>query len=157
MLINTQEMFDDAAALTATRDSTNVIDLLPQGILGATANTIRDIGAGKMLYLHILVTTTLDSAGEAATLDVTLVSDDNTGLSSATTHITIPQIAEAALAAGTWIAKGIPLPSGAYQRYLGLIYTVGTEDFTSGAVSAWLSDTRYDDRTYESGWTTGIN
>lgn len=164
MLIDKLNTFSWETALTATAIS-DVIDLLvASGALnagstgGPSANTIRDIGAGEPLYLHVLVTTTLDSAGEAATLDVTLESDSTANLAtSATVHITIPQIAEANLAAGTWIAKGIPLPSGAYERYLGVRYTVGGENFTSGNVSAWVSTNRYDDRTYESGWTTGVN
>lgn len=164
MLIDKLNTFSWETALTATAIS-DVIDLLPtSGALnagttgGPGANVIRDIGAGKTLYLHILVTTTLDSSGEAATLDVTLESDSTANLAtSATVHMTIAQIAEASLSAGTWICKGRPLPPGNYERYLGVRYTVGTENFTSGAVSAWISENRYDDRTYESGWTSGIN
>lgn len=164
MLIDKLDCFSWETALTATAIS-DVKDLLvASGAVGAgstggpSANTVKDIGTGQTLYLHILVTTTLDSSGEAATLDVTLESDDAAALNtSPTVHITIPQILEAGLAAGTWIAKGIPLPSGAYQRYLGVRYTVGTENFTSGKVSAWISPNRYDDRTYEGGWVSGVN
>lgn len=164
MLIDKLNTFSWETALTATAIS-DVIDLLvASGAVGAgaaggpSANLIRDIGAGKTLYLHGLVTTTLDSSGEAATLTVTLESDSAAGLdSSATTHWTSGSIAEATLAAGYWFAKGIAIPAGSYERYLGLRYTVGTENFTSGKISAWLSDRRYDDRTYESGWNSGVN
>lgn len=164
MLIDKLSTFSWETALTATAIS-DVIDLqVVSGALnagttgGPSANTIRDIGAGKTLYLHILVTTVLDSAGEAATLTATLESDSTADLAtSATTHWTSGSVAEATLAAGYWVAKGVPIPSGAFERYLGVRYTVGTENFTSGKVSAWLSENRYDDRTYESGWTSGIN
>lgn len=156
MLIDRQNSFSNEQALTATAVSTNVIDLGPLG--GDTANTIRDIGAGETLYLHILVTTVLDSAGEAATLTATLESDSTANLAtSATTHWTSGSVAEATLAAGYWVAKGVAIPAGAYERYLGVRFTVGTENFTSGKVSAWLSTNRYDDRTYESGYSTGVN
>lgn len=158
MLIDAQNEFDREAAVTADRISTNVIDLLPGPILGQTANTIRDIGAGKPLFFHAVVSETFDTAEEDGTLDVTLESDDNTSLSSATVHITVSQIAEASLLAGTWIAKGIPLPPGDYQRYLGVRYNVGSHAFTAGKVSAWISENRQDEgRAYRSGITTGVN
>lgn len=165
MLIDKLNTF--AWELAVTSDAiTDVLDLLTWGGAvnggstgGPADNSIRDIGAGEPLYLHGLVTTTMDTTGEAGTLDVTLESDSAAALnSSATVHITIPQIAEATLVAGYWIAKGIPLPSGAYERYLGVRLNVNDGDaFTSGKVSFWLSNNRYDDRTYESGWTTGVN
>lgn len=156
MLIDRQNQFSDAVALTATAIS-HVIDLGPLGG-SPTANLIRDIGAGKTLYLHILVTTVLDSSGEGATLVATLESDSTANLAtSATVHWTSGTIAEATLATGYWVAKGVAIPSGAYERFLGVRYTVAVENFTSGNVSAWLSENRYDDRTYEGGWSTGVN
>lgn len=156
MLLDSFLNVSDPQSLTATAISEHVIDLGPLG--GATANTIRDIGAGEALYLHVVVSTTLDSAGEAATLTVTLESDSAAGLdSSATTHWSSGSIAEASLVAGYWIAKGVPLPPGNYERYLGLRYTVGTENFTSGAVKAWVSNSRFDDRTYQVGSVNGVN
>jgi hypothetical protein len=158
MLIDRQNAFSNDQAITATAISTNVIDLGPLG--GVTpANLIRDIGAGEPLYLHILVTTALDSAGEAATTTVTLESDSTANLAtSATVHWTSGSLAEAVVGvAGYWIAKGVPLPSGAYERYLGVRYTIGTENMTSGNVSAWISNNRFDDRTYESGFSTGVS
>jgi hypothetical protein len=156
MIIDRQNMFSNETAITTDAIS-NVIDLGPLGG-SPDANTIRDIGAGKTLYLHILVTTTFDTAGEDGTLDVTLESDSAAALNvSATVHLTIPQVAEAALVAGYWIAKGLAIPAGAYERFLGLRYNVGSSAFTSGAVSAWLSENRYDDRTYETVYTSGVN
>ena len=157
MLIDLQNQFSKEQALETTVLSTNVIDLGPLGG-SPTANTIRDIGAGKTLYLHILVTTVLDSAAEGATLVATLESDSVATIdSSATTHWTSGTIAEATLAAGYWVAKGVPIPSGAYEQYLAVRYTVAVEAFTSGKISAWLSENRYDDRTYENAWSTGVN
>lgn len=164
MLIDKLNTFAWETAVTVDAIS-DVLDLLPTaGALnagttgGPGSNLIRDIGAGKTLYLHILVTTTFAKAGANPTLTCSLESDSTANLAtSATVHWTSTAVAEATLVAGYWIAKGIAIPAGDYERYLGVRFTTGTDDFDTGKVSAWLSENRYDDRTYESGWTTGIN
>lgn len=165
MLIDTQNLFSDAQAITVDAISSNVIDLLPSsGSVGAgatggpSANTIRDIGAGEDLYMHIVVHTTFGT-GDGGTLTVTLESDSAAALdSSATVHDTYCTTVEAAtLVAGYKIADGVPLPAGAYERYLGLRYTTTTGDFNAGKVTAWISNRRYDTRQYVSGIKTGVN
>lgn len=132
MIQDVKNTFADDLALTATAVATNVIDL-------SSTNLLKDLGTGKPLYLVFLVTTVLDSAGEAATLTISLESDDNTSLSSATTHWSSSAIAEASLVAG--YKKIVPLPvEKTYQQYLGVRFTVGTENFTSGNVSAFITD-----------------
>jgi hypothetical protein len=159
MLIDTQNMFSDDQAITADAISSRVIDLLPQTIKGSTANVIRDIGAGTPLYLYVLVTTAFDGAADTSSLIVSLESDSTADLAtSATVHLTLPEFEEAALVAGAFIAKGVPIPPGNYERYLGLRYNVGAEEnFIAGKVQAWLSNARHDTRTYETGARTGVN
>jgi hypothetical protein len=164
MFIDTKELLSDAQVLTATAISTNVYDQLPSGGAinsgdtgGPTANTTVNIGAGKAIYLYIWVHTVLDSSGEAATLTATVESSADTSNGTPTVHWTSGSIAEATLATGYWVAKGVPLPPGTYKRYICINYTVGTENFTTGKVSAWLSDTPLSDEQYRSGITTGIN
>jgi len=53
-----------------------------------------------------------------------------------TTVFSTAALAEAVLVAGYCIAS-VPLPMG-LNRYIKLTYTVGVENFTSGAVSAWI-------------------
>jgi hypothetical protein len=152
-LIDLQNMFSNQQAITADAISTRVIDTNPN----ASDNLTVDIAAGKPLYLHILVTTALVSAG-SGTLTVALESDDNTSLSSATVHATVASaIAAGTMVAGYWIARNYPIPAGSYQRYVGLRYTTNPADFETGNVTAWLSPTKMDTATYESGYTTGIN
>ncbi|MCL4712172.1 MAG: hypothetical protein KJZ73_13095 [Pseudorhodoplanes sp.] len=165
MLISALDLLSDDQAITSDAISTYVRDFLSSGGAinagstgGPSKNTTVNLGAGNPLYLFSLVTTTFDTAAEGGTLDVTLESDDNTSLTSATVHLTIPQIAEASLIAGYWIAKGIPLPAGAYQRYVGLRYNVNDGDvFTAGKVKSWLSATPYSNDLYESGVITGVS
>lgn len=165
MLTDSKELFSDDQSLTATAISTNVIDLIPNGggavgagrAGGPTANTTVNL-AGQPLYLHIRVQTELDSAGDAATLTATLESSADTSNGTPTVHWTSSSIAEADLAAGYWIAKGIAIPQGSYKRYLCVNYTVGTENFTSGKVLAWLSNTpTYNVDEYARGTVHGIN
>jgi Bbp16 len=165
MLISALDLLSDDQAVTADAISTYVRDVLSSGGAinagdtgGPTANTTVNLGAGTQLYLYVLVTTALASSGGTTSLITSLESDDNTSLSSATVHWTGSDIEEATLVAGYWIAKGMPLPQGAYQRYVGLRYNVGAEEnFTSGKIKAWLSPVPYSDTVYESGTLTGVN
>lgn len=154
MIRDRQNTFSNDQAVTADAVSSNVIDLGPL----SAGNTIRDIGAGEQLYLHVLVKTNFATSG-SATLTVTLESDSTSDLAtSPTVNMTVASaVAAGTLVAGYWIAKGIPIPSSAYERFLGVRFTTNTADFTAGSVDAWLSNNRYDDRTYKSGFTTGVN
>lgn len=153
MLLDGLLNVSSAQALTATAISEDVVDLGPMG-----GNDFRDIGAGEDIHVVVQVGTVLDSAGEAATLTISVESSDVAGLSGATVHHTTTAIAEAACTAGARLLD-IVLPPGQYKRYLGLRYTVGTENFTSGTINAWFTHGRYSSpsRTYKSGWNTGVN
>lgn len=163
MLLDAYNQFSVAQAITSDDISDNVIDLGPLGptVAGAYGGTnlIRDIGAGIQLYVSCLAVTSLTDADGAPTLAVTLESDSVEALNdSATVHATLcTGLLEASLTAGTWFVKNFPVPSGAYERYLGLRYTTSVADFDGGTVSAWLHAGRWDDRTYESGFGTGVN
>lgn len=144
MIFDAQAIFDQDVALTATRNSTNVMDLLRAG---------EDIGGGEPLYLVFIVTTILDSAGEAATLQIALVTDDNASLSSPATIMDQPAlITEATLVTGYMIAQHVK-PFAAMERYLGVVYTVGTENFTSGKIWCGLTHDLQRAKAYASGIT----
>lgn len=128
-------IFSDAQALTATADSENIIDLGAGEDAWGTAVTAPEFAQGKPMWLNVVVQTALDSAGEAATLTTTLRTGAKTEAIT-TSALTGRTIAEASLVAGYCILS-VPLPMG-LSRYLKLIYTVGTENFTSGAIDAWI-------------------
>lgn len=131
-------------AITATADSTNVIDLSQN----------RDIGIGDSKAIDILfdVTTTFLSAG-ATTLTITVqTSTDN---SSYTTLVSTPAIAKASLVAGGEQML-ITVPAGV-KRYLKLNYAVATGPFTAGAIYAGLNVERQANQgafLYPSGFST---
>lgn len=119
-------MFDEDAAITVTRNSTNVIDLL---------RTDQDLGTGENMYVTVIVTTAFTAAG-SATLQVAVVTDDNASLSSPTTLQDQPAvIAVASLILGYRLDIRIH-PSALFERYLGLVYTVATGPMTAGAINS---------------------
>ncbi len=125
MILDKQNEFSDAQALTATAASTNIIDT---SVLGDAKNE---------LYLVVQVSTKLASSGTSATLDIILQHDSAVGFGTVATLATLAQIAEATLVAG-YRCWAIRLPAGA-KRYLRMYYTVGTENFTSGNIDAFLT------------------
>lgn len=119
---------------------------------GLTANTANspnatiDLGQGEPLYLVIYVTTSIvcqtDNTG---TIAFRLCSDDTATVhaSTSTVHWTSSTIAlnttaVAAATAGVRIAC-IALPSGSYERYLGMQALVSTRNTTAGAVDCFLT------------------
>lgn len=123
MLLDKQTVLENSdSAITATRVYTNVIDAQHSG------NTLKDLGTGGPLYLYISVT---EAFNNLTSLAVTLESDDNASLSSATTHFT-KSIALAGLTLGAEIVK-IRLPEEAtYERYIGGRATVTGTAPTTG-------------------------
>lgn len=138
MYVDSQSQFSNAQAVTSTAISENVLDL------NASSNTnvplVQDIGTGTDVYLVVQTAVTATDSGSDATLTVTLESDSTANLAtSATVHLSTGAIAFASFAtAGTVLFAG-RLPAGAYERYLGLRYTVASGPLTAGAFTAFLT------------------
>jgi hypothetical protein len=132
MIIDKLTEFSDTNLITATAISTNVYDL------GASPTT-RDIALGQTLWLVIQVDGVVTAAG-AATVTFSIESDSTADLAtSPTVHWTSAAIAKATLIAGYTVAV-IALPSGQYERYLGVRYTVATGPLTGvSSFSAFLT------------------
>lgn len=106
----------------------------------AIGNALKEYpGNSDHAYLCIRVATAATSGG-AATVKFALVSDaqDPVTPATATKHWESADIPKATLVAGYCVAC-IPLPRGTYERYLGLIQTVGTADLTAGKVDAFIT------------------
>lgn len=127
MLIDTQQEFSVAQAVTATGDtaSTNVYD----------TGAARDVGIGEEIYVFTKVKAAFTSGG-AGTLQVKLQdSADNSTFADVQTLTGV--LALSALTVDTVIAR-VRLPIG-LRRYLRLAYTVGTAAMTAGTVDAFLA------------------
>jgi hypothetical protein len=114
--------------------------------LGAQA---RDIGSGEPLYLTITVDTSIITAGAAGTIQFFLVSDASAAIATngtASVHwaskvFVTDDDALNDLDAGEVVCS-IPLPSEGqvpYERFLGVLATVGTTAVTAGAISAVIT------------------
>lgn len=124
MILDNENLFSDAQALTTTAPSTNVVDL------GAD----HDIGDGEHMTLRVQVREDLVGTG---TLTVTLETDDNEAFSSPTTLYQGPADSLVGdIAAGTILAD-VHVPSET-QRYLRVNYTLSVAA-TDGNVDAFLT------------------
>lgn len=126
------EFADELAIPTAAETALvgDVIDLQDSAYIG-----------GESLYLLILIEASVTSAG-AATVKFTLASDAQAAIAtdgSATVHWESAAIGKATLVDGYQVAA-VQLPLGTYERYLGILATVGTAALTAGKVTAYLTD-----------------
>jgi len=131
-------------AVTATANSTNVVDL----------SLARDIGEGEDLYVQFTVGTAFTAAG-SATLTPTIVVSAADTLTTPTTIATAGTIAVATLVAGYSFAVRLnPLIASLGLRYLGAIYTVATGPMTAGTITADIVTEIQDGKKfYASGFT----
>lgn len=142
MILDTQEEFSVAQAVTATGDtaSTNIYDTLVSG---------PDDGIGEPLWLVAQVNAAAASAG-AATLSVVFQqSDDASTWSDA---LIGPAIALAGLTANTPILR-TRLPIGLTKRYFRVVWRVGTAALTAGTFSAFFTTGVQANNAYKSGFT----
>lgn len=141
MKLDKEYEFSDAQALTATANSTNVIDL----------GVDRDIGVGEPMCVMISVGVAADTASANETYQFQLETDDNVSFSSATV-IADRTIAKESLTAGSVHI----LPIGhANERYLRVAYTLGgtTPSITVDAYLMPMKDAQANSTYYASGYT----
>lgn len=124
MYIDNFLKLSDAQALTATADSTNVIDL----------GVDRDIGKGEAMAFVISVGVAADVADADETYSFQLETDDNASMTSSTI-VAGGAIAGASLTAGS--IHAFPIAT-ANERYLQGVYTLGGTT-PSVTVDAWVA------------------
>jgi len=132
-------------------DATSVAAIAGTALLGDVIDltTARDVGGSKLFFV-MTVDTAIITGGTAGTIQFQLVSDAQAAIAvdgSATVHWTSKSFVtdDAALNdldAGDIICQ-IELPIEAdgtvYERYLGVIATIGTTTVTAGKVNAFLT------------------
>lgn len=133
MILDQLNLFYNDTALAAIPTS-DVIDL-------GDDVTTRNVGGKDPMFLVIQTGgTPATDSGSDATLQFKLVSDSVAALnSSPTTHIDTGTLSFATVAVANKVLLVAPLPFGDYERYLGLVPTVGSGPFTAGSVKAFLT------------------
>lgn len=150
MLLDTQLKFSDAQALTATAVSTNVVDLRNQ----ATPLLVDEALTYSDMWLEVHCITAAAGGDAAKTTTITLESDSTADLAtSATVHYTSAAITGAAQTAGAVLVR-VKLPSGDYERYLGVRYTQSA-GFTSHTVTAFITLGTQRNVIYPTGFSVG--
>ena len=138
MIIDDRLEFADATALnTGAAGTYNLGDVIDTKSTTIDPNTTKDL-EGPEMYLVVRIGTAATSGG-SATLQVRLVSDDTAtpSTTTATVHATSAAIPVASLTAGATVMV-TRLPSGSYERYVGIQQITGTAAFTGGTLDAFL-------------------
>lgn len=124
--IDPAHQFSSNQAITASADSTNVLDT-------QATPTLKDLGIRPMV-IEVVVT---EAFNTLTSLQIALKSDSTTNLdTSETVHVDFGAIPLASLTLGARFQA--TLPFGNYERYLGLEYTVSGSNPTLGKISAHL-------------------
>jgi hypothetical protein len=133
MILSAQQLFSDDQAITATADSTNVIDLrVPGTPYGAAAPLNDDVGKGAKIPLLIQITEAFDNL---TTLEIIV----STGATSALgTSILSQTIALADLVVGKQVSFDV-LPNDIIEQYLGIEYVVVGSAPSVGKVTAGIT------------------
>lgn len=135
MIFSIQSLLSDAQAITATAVSTNVLDLRATGTPpGHSAALVRDIGAGPKIPLLVQV---IEDFATLTSLTITLETSNADNLTSSRVHWSSGAVAVANLKKG-WKVPILDIPLGPHLRYLGLRYTVGGSNATTGKITAGL-------------------
>ena len=136
MILDKRNEFCDAVALNTGAAGTYLLgDQIDLGVA-------RDMGNGEPMYLVITVDTLPTSAAGTATAQFTLASDDSASISTSTStvHLLTKAFAISEMAAGQMLAAiALPMEGVAYERYLGVLQTTGTQAFTGGKINAFLT------------------
>ena len=134
ILDKTLEMCDAIALNTGAAATYLIGDVIDTSLVN------KDQGIGDPLWLVIRVQTAATSGG-SATGDFRFVSDAQAAIATdgtATVHATSGAIAVATLVAG-YTVLALRLPTGTYERYLGILQVTAVAAFTAGKVDAFLT------------------
>jgi len=127
MILDAQNLFSDAQAVTAAAASTNSINL------GAN----RDIGTGEDLYVFVSVDVAMTDADSNSTLTVALEGDSTTTFTPDGTQdlFTIPALSAAG---SVFYAKLNPGSAPLQYQYIQLKYTPNNGNLSTGSFTAGI-------------------
>ena len=145
MILDERLEIADATSVAAAAGTVVIGDVIDLTTIGL------DVGIGEPVWFVIQTTTEIITAGAAGTLQFFLVSDSLSTLgggvvASCTVHAQTTALVtgNAASNDASFNVGGVPmavrLPSGTYERFLGLLATTATTTTTAGAINAFLAD-----------------
>ena len=133
MIFSAQQLFSDDQAITASADSTNVIDLgVPGTPFDAVAPLNQDVGKGNKIPILVQVTTAFNTL---TSLEIKISTGATTALGTTIISKVVP-LAE--LVAGYQFPVDV-LPNEITERYLGIEYVVVGTDPTLGNITAGIT------------------
>jgi hypothetical protein len=118
--------YSSAQAITATADSTNVVD----------HSAIRNLGVGEPIYLRVACVVAMTDSGSDSTVTVALETDSVEAMSGATTQRTLDVFAALSAAGEERIIRMDP--GDLNEQYSQLVYTVANGNLTTGSFDAHL-------------------
>lgn len=128
MILDAENRFSNAQAVTAAAGSTNTIDL----------GAVRNIGVGEDLYIVVIVSTLLADGGSNTGTVVALEGDSTTTITPDGT-LDLFTFAQAAAAGTTKIYKLSPGAAPLAFRFIRLKYTPSGANLTGGAFTAFIT------------------
>lgn len=133
MIFSLQQLFSNAQAITATADSSNVIDLGVAGTpYGGVAPFHNDKGKGTKVPLTVQVVEDFNTL-TSLTIEVQTGATEALG-----THVAQEIVPLADLVAGKQFNIDV-LPNQINERYVGIVYTVVGTPPTTGKITAGIS------------------
>ena len=142
MILDERNEFADAVSVAGSAGTALIGDVIDLG------GTSQDIGNGQPLYLVIQTDTEIITGGSAGTIQFTLASDASASIATdgtATAHfVSASLVTDDAAANSSQLNAGgviaaVALPMGTYERYLGVLATIGTTTVTAGKINAFLT------------------
>lgn len=143
MILDELNEFCDNVSVVGDAGTALIGDVIDLGL------TSSDIGTGEEVYLVIKTgATEIITGGSAGTIQFLLASDAQEAIATngtATVHLTSASLVtddaavnSSALNAGETILVAA-LPQGTYERYLGILCTIGSTSVTAGKIDAFLT------------------
>jgi hypothetical protein len=143
MILDERTEFADALSVAAVAGTALIGDVYDLGVA-------RNIGNGRQLYLMITVDTEIITGGAAGTITFKFVSDAQAAIAvdgTATEHfvsrafVTDDAAANDAElnAGGVPVCVALPQEGRPYERFLGILVTIGTTTVTAGKINAFMT------------------
>lgn len=128
MYIDSQLLLSDAQAVTASADSTNIINF----------GAVRDVGTGEDLYMVTVCDVAMTDSGSDSTVTVTLQGDSTETITPDASQALY--VFPATSAAGTTkIAKLDPGSAPLQYQYVNVNYTVAGGNLSTGSFTTFIT------------------